>query len=786
MNRLQRLLAVLIASAGLPGHAIAAADHLITATAERAPAATVNAGVWTANFALDTGCNGPINVVIARPAGGYFVAGHFSACAGIAANSIAVYDPGSERWSSLQSEGDAGNGVSGEVHALHLHDGELYVGGDINAVNQGGTVAPAGGLARWDGVRWQAINIPGVASAGPFGAIGSHDGSVYVGGSTLFRVDGNLLRQVDETSSAISGRITELLSFNGQLHASGVFNIPNAPLVRVARWTGTDWQRVGSDGGIGPNSTVNAMQVWNGALYVAGQFTALNVSNSGTSVVANRVARWDGTQWSAVGGGLDAPAQALRVVAGHLYAAGAFTLAGGVPAKHVARWDGSNWTGFDSGPAGFPARVLDLVQTAQGFAVAGEFGWIASTAAPATPMRVVNSVAEFRDGQWRSWGSADGLAMGANWIINASAHYQGQLYVGGHFTAIGGIAANHLARWDGQRWHAVGQAGGNGVDGPVHALQATPDGLYVGGAFLHVDVGGAHTSARRITRWDGARWHQVGDGDQNGFNAAVLALAWASPHLYAGGAFRSVIAGESGFAANGIARWNGSEWSVLRHADSGGNGLFANVKAIAVQGANVYAAVSQGAVDAGEQPFGARSVMRWDGTQWQLLDVPGGGGLNMSVVPMVTSVDALLVWNGQLYAGGLFSAAGEGSAQPTALSNLARWDGERWHSIAGGGPNRPVWSLTELNGQLAVGGQFTGIDQPGLPALAAHGVALWDGGHWSSLGAGVRGGRSPMVRTLSGETDVGLYGGGLFGQAGTYPASNLALFEQALFSSGFE
>ena len=33
---------------------------------------------------------------------------------------------------------------------------------------------------------------------------------------------------------------------------------------------------------------------------------------------------------------------------------------------------------------------------------------------------------------------------------------QGNLYAGGYFTTAGGGSANHVARWDGEAWHALG------------------------------------------------------------------------------------------------------------------------------------------------------------------------------------------------------------------------------------------------------------------------------------------------------------------------------------------
>src|SRR5262245_42638031 len=82
------------------------------------------------------------------------------------------------------------------------------------------------------------------------------------------------------------------------------------------------------------------------ALYVGGSFT------SAGRVVANRIAKWDGERWSALGSGMN-PGYANRTVSAlavfddgsgpALFAGGQFTTAGGVAANHIAKWDGSSW-----------------------------------------------------------------------------------------------------------------------------------------------------------------------------------------------------------------------------------------------------------------------------------------------------------------------------------------------------------------------------------------------------------------------------------------------------------
>lgn len=53
----------------------------------------------------------------------------------------------------------------------------------------------------------------------------------------------------------------------------------------------------------------------------------------------NRIARWDGSSWAALGSGVNAAVLALTVLSsGELVAGGTFKTAGGVPAGYWARW----------------------------------------------------------------------------------------------------------------------------------------------------------------------------------------------------------------------------------------------------------------------------------------------------------------------------------------------------------------------------------------------------------------------------------------------------------------
>jgi len=145
----------------------------------------------------------------------------------------------------------------------------------------------------------------------------------------------------------------------------------------------------------------------------------------------------------------------------------------------------------------------------------------------------------------------------------------GYLYAGGEFTTAGGTSANHIARWNGSNWAALG----TGMDSKVNALALDGAGnLYAGGEFAH--AGGI--DAKHIALWNGTSWAALGIGTDGG----VLSFALDGADLYTGGAFFTA----GGIVCNGVARWDGTNWETL------GSGLNSNVQALALDGGgNLFA-----------------------------------------------------------------------------------------------------------------------------------------------------------------------------------------------------
>ena len=104
----------------------------------------------------------------------------------------------------------------------------------------------------------------------------------------------------------------------------------------------TAWSAAGGGGDLGAiqfaaeglNGTVHAVaRDSSGNLYAGGSFTT-----AGGTTTVNRIAKWNGTSWSALGAGMNNSVQALTIDAsGNLYAGGSFTTAGGTTVNRIAK-----------------------------------------------------------------------------------------------------------------------------------------------------------------------------------------------------------------------------------------------------------------------------------------------------------------------------------------------------------------------------------------------------------------------------------------------------------------
>ncbi len=662
------------------------------------------------------------------------------------------------------------SGASLYVYAVHAgDDGHLYVGGIFRSI--GGVIAR--NVAMWNGTSWQALgdgldlDVLAFASAGPT--------NLYVGGAFTGSSGTNMMRRVarwdgqrwhglkDGMTKAASGvpYVRALAVQGNDLYVGGDFTeVDHIAITNIARWDGANWHPVGA----GFDNTVYALCAPPGRsneLYAAGSF-----NHAGSSAVS-KVARWDGSSWNDMGGGLDERGSTLLFEEpDSLYVGGYFSEAGGSVAGPLVRWDGSAWHSVGLNGTG----VIKALTSRNGdIFAAGKFSvgttsvivarwdgsaWqaIGSGDAHATSIAFygddlfaggeffkVNGLDVKFIAKWSGvrWEQPEALPMGVSDEIRAMTVFRDELYIGGWFQNEGkDNNVSYLARWRDGNWQALG----TGVNAPVSSLLVWKDALYVGGQFTSA---GSDTNGKAIARWNGASWSPL----KSGINGSVAALSASDSELYAGGNFTSA----GSMPANYVARWDGSTWNAL------GSGVDNRVHAL-LAGAGGGVTVGGAFNNAGGSP--ASRIAFWSGSSWNGYSAGLSGGDVLS-----------LSRTASLYAGGSFTSSGGSN-----IYGLARWTGSGWVAVGSGLSSGAVVRTLlarEHTGSLFVGGEFTSAG-----GVATTNIAEWAQNSWKPVGGGAAGTAflPPSVGAMAFKNGA-LFVGGIFTNAGGFPARNIARWD---------
>jgi hypothetical protein len=599
------------------------------------------------------------------------------------------------RWDGSSWHPLPGGPPNSLVAAIKIAGTNFFIGGVFTT---NGTV-PVNCIARWTGTTWQPLGagLTGVTGFGifPEAVALEYDGTyLYAGGRftqagsvaavNIARWDGN---NWSAMGSGLPGTVLALCSLNGNLYAGGSFTNTSLGITNLACWNGSSWSPVG----LGPNNAVQALATDGTNLYAGGFFTNIN------GIAANRVAKWDGNNWYALGTGIqgfgvNSSPGVLRMALdpqGRLFVAGNFSQAGSVGASHVAGWNGTNWFALGAttskGLSHSFGEVLGMISDGTNIYAGGTFSEAGG--------QIADQVARWDGTNWWPMGaSTPGVVLKAG--PDAFAFAGGDLFAGGYFTNLGPNSVKYVGYWDGTSWDDIG-----GTDAKVDALAFDGDYLWIGGSFTYVN-GNGYTPGLAIYQ-DGS-WYT--EGYVSGGNSEVDALGWdgVNFNMYAGGNFTSVNSG-SPVSANNIAVFNeiSGTWNPL------GSGINGTVDVIVVT-TNGVAYVGGDFTTAGGVTV--NGIAKWNGTTWSALGSGvTGTGAGPSGDPTVNS----LVMNGtNLYVGGSFTNAGGVYAQ-----GIAVWNGSTWSSFGSG-----LYSSAFNTAGFA-------------DALVANGNDLYVGGNFTSAGA---------------------------------------------------
>ncbi|MBL8877013.1 MAG: immunoglobulin domain-containing protein [Phycisphaerae bacterium] len=508
-----------------------------------------------------------------------------------------------------------------------------------------------------------------------------------------------------------AGPLPEMMVIGGQ------FTVVEKTLaVNVAAWDGSAWIALG-DGVRGASSTsgVNALAVYNGKLYVGGEFEQAG------AIATRNIASWNGSSWEALGPGMvgTGAVNALAVYQGELVAGGAFGITGGY--SRLAKWNGSVWTILGA------SNVLDntaraLTVFGDKLIVGGDFATVVGSPA--------GGIASWDGATWQALGT--GMSVGAS--VRSLCTFDGKLYAGGTFLTAGGQLSPYLSRWTGSDWEWPGSPFAQlGLPQSIDAIAVVGSRLFVGGSLI---------KPSEVYAFDGIAWEAVGvmttpvrslqgygqdvfagisgSSAQLGQGISVYRGSWQAlgagfdRELWAMTGYHGdlVVAGSMnaapGIAVRTTAKWNGATWSAM------GDQLLSLPKSLRVHENVLYLG---GQFNTPVAP--ARGIVQWNGTSWVSLSQPLPTASSTSAIETLGEYQGKLLAAGALRISGLLYDAG------------LLWDGASWQSmgavLSSGGK---VTSTAIYHNELYIAGpsfMLSGTSQSGS-------VLRYDGSAWNKIG----------------------------------------------------
>ena len=390
------------------------------------------------------------------------------------------------------------------------------------------------------------------------------------------------------------------------------------------------------------------------------------------------------------------------------------------------------------------------------------------------------------------------VGYGVNGEVNATVvDDNGDIYIAGDFTRVGGLVVNGIAKWDGIRWMALGQGIGLGSGSSIQAMTFDGNGdLMVGGTFSRAfQTNGNEVDVFNLAIWDGTKWEAVASGvddvvydllyDEG--NGVYIAGAFArdgrdefelnkialwngnnlSPVGDGLGTFSAVVAHTLAMdsqgtlhaagteLAGGIFRWDGQDWTSFgaRHDDT------IYDMAIDDRGWIYVGGDFRSLIQPDDSSIGATRVGVWNGTQWEVL----GSGFNSTVRTVALGA------NGDLFAGGSFTASGDDA---TAYQYVAQWNGD-WQALGQAGESGPLERVNALtfdeNDALIAGGKMELIGGSLL-----NGIGFWANQQWSGIGGY---GADGEIKAFYMDPNGVLYAGGDFTYLGSQLSNRIARWE---------
>lgn len=519
------------------------------------------AGDWVT---VDEDLNGALIRSILPTDDGLCISGFVESIDGLTVNNVACRTEGG--WQALDS------GLNSEVYELHeLADGTLMAVGTFSFFDPENPEADSSiGVALWNATagEWAQLPAGGVDAAGvvrirtalvdgtdvyfggSFGVAGR--GPDAVASSNVVRYDGTRFQTLDggvlnTTGITIEPGVFTLAMSGDDLYAGGDFSVSaeGVALGNFGQWDGSQWLSLDRSGKTanGVLGSVRAFaSVGNGDVIVAGDFVGV-----GAAGLLN-IARLGGSNFTALGDGIEGGVAAVAVDSdGTIWAAGGFQDVGFTGARNLAYLDeDNNWVAVDDQLNDFVAAI----------AVCPDGTLVATGSFTASDsVADLNGIAVWDGTAWSSLGTGlstteeFSTAQGRTVLCTPD----GDIFVGGEFSAVNGVPATNLARFSAGTWTALAT-----LNAAVSSLDWYDGVLYIGGGFTELD--GNEMFA--VASWDGSTWSPLAAGLQTQFEFSPASVSCV--RAKSNGVFAAGYLEQSGDTPLAFAGWfDGTEWHDL-------------------------------------------------------------------------------------------------------------------------------------------------------------------------------------------------------------------------------
>ncbi|MBP8251085.1 MAG: tandem-95 repeat protein [Herpetosiphon sp.] len=517
--------------------------------------------------------------------------------------------------------------------------GELYVGGHFTLPDSAG--ASIYSLARWNGRRWTSVGFE-------------------------YRWSWMLIQN--------------LIVHNGQLYVVGSF-YPDGAL-QIARWDGTTWHDVATLSGY---DRIYDVESYNGDLYIAGRFSGINTHTK--SIYVNNIARWDGTEWHDVAGGItgyDTQVYALTIGNDGLYAGGYFTQAGSVTAKNLARWNGTTWSALGQ------SSIVERANPVYGLAFHNNQLYVSLN----NPDTALHQTLRWNGTTWQMMKHGDSeislvRVVGQNLYVGTPYRVSTDLFLKIYRSdgiPIGAMVADFKIH--GSLWPQPYTLDFTMYQGSLHAA----------GSIISYDDLRTTTNVMRLEN-DG--WRGLGQGmmweyyDNRTF-PYYAELTYVGDRVTLNVPYHETF--YAGTAYGQSLSFNGSEW-ISEHTSN-----IDYFKAFAYDGTTTYSAVDT---------IDGSKVYRRNGSQWVVLP----GTFNGEIQEMAAA-------DGNLYVAGYFT-----KIDTMPVNHIAKWDGTQWSAIGTGIAGNPYFYDLVVAGNTIYA---VGSDLQSPQPLEYNDFIWWNGTQWQN------------------------------------------------------